>query len=131
MSAVTWQDVVKYIDDAYTIGKSGDMIELTFVYPSAEIRKQVVLVDHVDQPDGLIVEVLSCVGEILPDDLPEVLKEIGKKPPVALTMIDNLYYVKVMLDMNYVPMSDIGKIVNLVSRTADFLEKKYCDGDLN
>ena len=131
MKAVTWEDVVKHLDSTYKTDRAGDMVKIVFVYPDDENRTQLVLVDHEQQANRLLVEVVSRVGEIATSRLPKALEAIGKKYFVGLEKMGDLYYVRVTLDMNYVPMSAIGNLVELVSRTADNLEKEFCGGDEN
>lgn len=131
MSKITWSDVTKHLDSTYKTDRSGDMVKIVFVYPDDENRTQLVLVDHEQQENRLLVEVVSRVGEIATSRLPKALEAIGKKYFVALEKMGDLYYVRVTLDMNYVPMNMIGNLVELVGRTADTLEKEFCGGDEN
>lgn len=131
MKAVTWEDVVNHLDSTYKTDRAGDLIKIVFVYPDDANRTQLVLVDHEQQSNRLVVEIVSRVGEIATSRLPKVLEAIGKKYFVALEKMGDPYYVRVTLDMNYVPMSAIGSLVELVSRTADNLEKEFCGGDEN
>lgn len=131
MSNITWQDVVKHLDSTYKTDRAGDMVKITFVYPDDNDRTQLVLVDHEQQESRLLVEVVSRVGEIAASRLPKALEVIGKKYFVGLEKMGDLYYVRVTLNMNYVPLSEIGGVVELVGRTADNLEKEFCGGDEN
>ncbi|MDE6201281.1 MAG: hypothetical protein K2M47_05335 [Clostridiales bacterium] len=131
MNAITWEDVVKHLESTYKTDRAGDMVKIVFVYPDDQNRTQLVLVDHEQQSNRLLVEVVSRVGDIATSRLPKALEAIGKKYFVALEKMGDIYYVRVTLDMNYVPMSAIGNLVELVGRTADTLEKDFCGGDEN
>ncbi|MBD5131835.1 MAG: hypothetical protein HDT28_04495 [Clostridiales bacterium] len=132
MAKITWDDVKKHLDTTYKTDRgNGDVVKITFVYPDDNRRSQLVLVDHEQQQNRLVVEVLSRVGDIATSRLPKALELIGKKYFVALEKMGDLYYVRVSLDMNYVPLSALGNIVELVGRTADALEKDYVGGDDN
>lgn len=131
MIKITWNDVVNHLDATYKTDRAGDMVKIVFVYPDDQNRTQLVLVDHEQQDNRLLVEIVSRVGEIATSRLPKVLEAIGKKYFVALEKMGDLYYVRVTLDMNYVPMHMIGNLVELVGRTADTLEKDFCGGDEN
>lgn len=131
MKTVSWEDVVRHLDSTYKTDRAGDMVKIVFVYPDDANRTQLVLVDHEQQENRLLVEVVSRVGEIATSRLPKALEAIGKKYFVGLEKMGDLYYVRVTLDMNYVPMTAIGNLVELVGRTADNLEKEFCGGDEN
>lgn len=131
MSNITWEDVTRHLDTTYKTDRAGDMVKITFIYPDNENRTQLVLVDHEQQSSRLLVEVLSRVGEIASSRLSKALEEIGKKYFVALEKMGDLYYVRVTMNMNYMPLSEIGSVVELVGRTADTLEKEFCGGDEN
>ena len=131
MTNITWEDVVKHLDNTYKTDRAGDMVKITFVYPDKNDRTQLVLVDHEQQTSRLLVEVVSRVGEIATSRLPKALEVVGKKYFVCLEKMGDLYYVRVTLNMNYVPLSEIGAVVELVGRTADDLENEFCGGDEN
>ncbi|MDE6294228.1 MAG: hypothetical protein K2L88_06380 [Clostridiales bacterium] len=131
MNNTTWTDVVRHLESTYKTDRAGDMIKIVFVYPDDNNRTQLVLVDHEQQSNRLLVEVLSRVGEIASSRVPKALEYIGKKFFVGLEKMGDLYYVRITLNMNYVPLEEIGAMVELVGRTADELEKEYCGGDEN
>ena len=131
MTNITWEDVVKHLETTYKTDRAGDMVKIVFVYPDDNDRTQLVLVDHEQQTNRLLVEVVSRVGEIATSRLPKALELIGKKYFVGLEKMGDLYYVRVTLNMNYVPLTEIGAVVELVGRTADSLEKEFCGGDEN
>lgn len=131
MNNTTWTDVVRYLESTYKTDRAGDMIKIVFVYPDDNNRTQLVLVDHEQQTNRLLVEVLSRVGEIASSRVSKALEYIGKKFFVGLEKMGDLYYVRITLNMNYVPLDEIGAMVELVGRTADELEKEYCGGDEN
>lgn len=132
MGKITWKDVQKYLDKTYKTERTdNDMVKIVFVYPDDGNRTQLVLVDHEQQEKRLVVEVVSRVGEIATSRLPKALEVIGKKYFVALEKMGDIYYVRVSLDMNYVPLDGIGNLVELVGRTADSLEKEFVGGDDN
>lgn len=131
MNNTTWTDVVRHLESTYKTDRAGDMIKIVFVYPDDNNRSQLVLVDHEQQSNRLLVEVLSRVGEIASSRVPKALEYIGKKFFVGLEKMGDLYYVRITLNMNYVPLEEIGAMVELVGRTADELEKEYCGGDEN
>lgn len=131
MNYTTWTDVVRHLESTYKTDRAGDMIKIVFVYPDDNDRTQLVLVDHEQQSDRLLVEVVSRVGEIANSRVAKALEYIGKKYFVALEKMEDLYYVRVTLNMNYVPLNEIGAMVELVGRTADSLEKEFCGGDEN
>ena len=131
MNNLTWSDVVRYLDSTYKTDRSGDMVKIVFVYPDDNDRTQLVLVDHEQQTDRLLVEIVSRVGEIATSRVPKALEYIGRKYFVALEKMDDLYYVRITLNMNYGPLNEISSMVELVGRTADNLEKEFCGGDEN
>lgn len=131
MSNITWQDVVNHLEATYKTSMADGKVKIVFVYPDQDNRTQLVLVDHEQQPDRLLVEVLSRVGEIAASRVHKALEVIGQKYFVALEKMGEKYYVRVTLNMKYMPLSEIGPIVELVGRTADNLEKEYCGGDEN
>ena len=131
MNNITWQDVVNHLESTYKTDRAGDLIKIVFVYPDEDNRTQLVLVDHEQQSNRLLVEVLSRVGEIAASRVHKALEVIGQKYFVALEKMKDMYYVRITLNMNYVPLSEIGPMIELVGRTADSLEKEYCGGDEN
>ena len=131
MANITWEDVTRHLDSTYKTDRAGDMVKITFIYPDNENRTQLVLVDHEQQTSRLLVEVVSRVGEIAGSRVAKALEVIGKKYFVCLEKMGDLYYVRVTLNMNYVPLSELGPTIELVSRTADALEKEFCGGDEN
>ncbi|MDE7165240.1 MAG: hypothetical protein K2O04_07470 [Clostridiales bacterium] len=131
MNNTTWTDVVRHLESTYKTDRAGDMIKIVFVYPDDNDRTQLVLVDHEQQSNRLLVEVLSRVGEIASSRVAKALEYIGKKYFVGLEKMGDLYYVRITLNMNYVPLEEIGAMVELVGRTADELEKEFCGGDEN
>lgn len=131
MNNITWEDVVKHLEGTYKTERAGDMVKIVFVYPDDANRTQLVLIDHEQQSNRLLVEIVSRVGEIASSRVYKALEAIGKKYFVALEKMGDIYYVRITLNMNYVPLSEIGAMVELVGRTADQLEKEYCGGDEN
>lgn len=131
MNNYTWEDVVNHLESTYKTDRAGDLIKIVFVYPDDENRSQLVLVDHEQQSSRLLVEVLSRVGEIASSRVSKALEVIAKRYFVGLEKMGDLYFVRVTLNMNYVPLSEIGAMVELVGRTADQLEKEFCGGDEN
>ena len=131
MSNITWNDVVRHLETTYKTERAGDLIKIVFVYPDQNNRTQLVLVDHEQQSSRLLVEVLSRVGDIPPGYVYKALEVIGKKYFVGLEKMGDKYYVRITLNMNYVPLSEIGAMVELVGRTADDLEQMYVGGDEN
>lgn len=129
--AITWSDVETYLGKTYKMEKSGDLIRIIFVYPDNQNRTQLVLVDHEQQSSRLLVEVVSRVGNIPVSSLPKALDEIGKKYFVGLEKMGDQYYVRITLNMNYVPLTELGPNIELVSRVADALENAFCGGDEN
>lgn len=129
--AATWNDVVRHLEKTYKTTREGDLIKIVFVYPDKQDRTQLVLVDHEQKSDKLLVEVLSRVGEIPPGYVYKALEVIGKKYFVGLEKIGEKYFVRVTLNMNYAPLSELGPMIELVGRTADDLEAAYVGGDVN
>lgn len=127
----TWNDVVRHLEKTYKTSRAGDMIKIVFVYTDDDERTQLVLVDHEQQDSRLVVEVLSRVGEIVNSRLPKALEYIGKKYFVGLEKINDMYYVRVSLDMSYTPLSAVSESARLVGNVADTLEKELCGGDEN
>ena len=131
MANVTWNDVVRHLESTYKTTREGDLIKIVFVYPDKQDRTQLVLVDHEQQTNRLLVEVLSRVGDIAPGYVYKALEIIGKKYFVGLEKMGEKYFVRITLNMNYVPLSELGPMIELVGRTADDLEQMYVGGDEN
>ena len=131
MANVTWSDVVRHLETTYKTTREGDLIKIVFIYPDKQDRTQLVLVDHEQQTNRLLVEVLSRVGDIPPGYVYKALEIIGKKYFVGLEKMGDKYFVRITLNMNYVPLSELGPMIELVGRTADDLEQMYVGGDEN
>lgn len=130
MAKITWNDVTSYLDTTYRTDRRGDMVGITF-QDTATDRSQLVLVDHEQQPDRLVIEIVSRVGVIATSLLPKALEVVGKKYFVALEKMGDYYYVRVTVNMNYAPLSEISNMVKHVCSTADSLEKDFVGGDAN
>ena len=132
MGKITWDKVKKHLNGSFkTEMGSDDMVKITFVYTDDNDRTQLVLVDHEQQEKRLVVEVVSRVGQIPANRLPEALEYIGKKYFVGLEKMGDNYYVRVSVDMNYTPLDAINSIIRLVGNVADTLEKDLVTGDAN
>ena len=132
MGTITWESVKTHLVKTYKTEKgNNDTVKITFVYPDDNNRTQLVIVDHEQQEHRLVVEIVSRVGEIATSRLPSVLEYIGKKYFVGLEKMGDNYYTRVSLDMRYAPLEAIASIVELVSRTADTLERDFVGGDDN
>lgn len=131
LTGMSWEEVESYLSSVYKLEKRDNILRIILSYPNDNDRTQLVVVDHAQQSDRLLVEITSRVGEIVPRRLDGALEKVAGMYFVGLVKMGDEYYVRMTLNMNYTPLEEVKKTISLVGGFADDLEKEFVGGDEN
>lgn len=125
-----WTDLVAYIRSNYKIAdEQPDMIKLLFEVGG--LRSQVVLLWHLTLAGGNEewVQIESAIGELGSVDLGRALQEIGQTVCGGLATLGNLVTFRHAVPLLNLNINEFERPLELVTTTADHLERLLTGGD--
>jgi len=125
-----WTDLVGYIRSNYKIAEEQpDMVKLLFEV--AGLRSQVVLLWHLTLAGGKEewVQIESAIGEVGSVDLGRAVQEIGQTVCGGLATMGNLVTFRHAVPLLNLNINEFERPLELVTTTADHLERLLTGGD--
>jgi hypothetical protein len=125
-----WTDLVGYIRSNYKIAdEQPDMVKLLFEV--AGLRSQVVLLWHLTLAGGKEewVQIESAIGEVGSVDLGRAVQEIGQTVCGGLATMGNLVTFRHAVPLLNLNINEFERPLELVTTTADHLERLLTGGD--
>ena len=125
-----WTDLVGYIRSNYKMAEEQpDMVKLLFEV--AGLRSQVVLLWHLTLAGGKEewVQIESAIGEVGSVDLGRAVQEIGQTVCGGLATMGNLVTFRHAVPLLNLNINEFERPLELVTTTADHLERLLTGGD--
>ena len=128
-TAHTWEEVKNYLVQKFKATESDKGLKVVFDIDAQ--RSQLVVVQPLQVKDTLYANVLSRIGAIPTNRLPEALDFMARMIYGSLVYSDGIYFFKITLDMNYTPLGELSNLVMFAAKVTDDLEKEFVGGDKN
>ena len=122
-----WDDIVAYMKGKYKVEVMGDKLRLGFGFEDG--RGQLVLMSHEDKGDKTFAIILSKVGKISAERLPEALTHMARLIYGSLVRMGDEFFVKTCVDTSFMPLEKMDELVGFTAGQADELEREFCGGD--
>lgn len=126
----SWPELVNYVRSNYKVADAKpDMIKM--IFSTGGLRSQVVLLWRQRLMDGAEewVQIESPVGPVDGMDLRRVLQEVGDMVCGGAAIVGDLLLIRHSVPLANLDINEFERPLDLVTLTADELEKKLVGGD--